>query len=85
MCEPTLCQDHYVYIVWQAQLIDLRSDLYEVRATKSVMEKELDHLLLQLHACQLQLHKKSGHDVDSDSIKKKLVSAVNFPLIQNVS
>ena len=61
--------------VFQAQLIDLRSDLYEVRATKSILEKELHTMLLQLHASQLQVHQKSGQtDLDSDSIKKKLVS-----------
>lgn len=61
----------------EAQLLDLRSDLYEVRATKSLMEKELHNLLLQLHACQLQLATKSGHDVDSESIKKKLEEEID--------
>merc|ERR550532_3065777 len=51
----------------EAQLIDLRSDLYEVRATKSILEKELHTMLLQLHASQLQVHQKSGQtDLDSD-------------------
>ena len=63
------------YFVFQAQLIDLRSDLHEVRATKSVMEKEVNTLVLQLHASQLQLHQaKSGQEGDSEAIKRKLVS-----------
>ncbi|XP_035687244.1 Golgi-associated PDZ and coiled-coil motif-containing protein-like isoform X2 [Branchiostoma floridae] len=56
----------------EAQLVDLRSDLCEVRATKSILEKELHNQLLQLHAVQLQLHSKSGVHVDSDAIKAKL-------------
>ncbi|XP_078619041.1 Golgi-associated PDZ and coiled-coil motif-containing protein-like isoform X2 [Branchiostoma floridae x Branchiostoma japonicum] len=58
----------------EAQLVDLRSDLCEVRATKSILEKELHNQLLQLHAVQLQLHSKSGVHVDSDAIKAKLES-----------
>ena len=70
-----LLYNGHVSVCFQAQLIDLRSDLYEVRATKSILEKELDTLLLQLHASQLQLHTKSGNDqADSENIKKKLVS-----------
>ena len=61
-------------VLFQAQLVDLRSDLYEVRATKALLEKEVHNLLLQLHACQLQLLRaQSGNDVDSDAIKRKLV------------
>lgn len=60
----------------EAQLIDLRSDLYDVRATKSILEKELDTLLLQLHTSQLQLHSKSANTADacSEQIKKKMDS-----------
>ena len=65
--------------IFQAQLIDLRSDLFEVRATKAILEKELHNLLLQLHAAQLQLHAKTGTDTDSETIMKKLV---NFLLCQ---
>ncbi len=54
-------------------MIDLRSDLFEVRATKAILEKELHNLLLQLHAAQLQLHAKTGQDADSETIMKKLV------------
>ena len=55
-------------------MTNLRADLCEVRATKSILEKELHNQLLQLHAVQLQLHAQSGQKVDSDAIKKKLVS-----------
>ncbi|XP_022100427.1 Golgi-associated PDZ and coiled-coil motif-containing protein-like [Acanthaster planci] len=56
----------------EAQVMNLRADLCEVRATKSIMEKELHNQLLQLHAVQLQLHAKTGQNVDSDAIKKRL-------------
>ena len=61
-------------LLFQAQLLDLRSDLLEVRATKSILEKELQTMLLQLHSSQLQLQEKMGHNIDSETIKKKLVS-----------
>ncbi|XP_077977664.1 Golgi-associated PDZ and coiled-coil motif-containing protein-like [Glandiceps talaboti] len=60
----------------EAQVMNLRTDLCEVRATKSVLEKELHNQLLQLHAVQLQLHAKSGQVVDSDAIKAKLESEI---------
>ena len=55
--------------------MNLRADVCEVRATKSILEKELHTQLLQLHAVQLQLHAKTGQSVDSDAIKKRLVWA----------
>ena len=57
-------------------MVDLRTELCEVEATKSVLERESHTLLLQLHSSQLQLHSKAGSDADSDAIKKKLVSTV---------
>lgn len=57
----------------QAQLLDLREELCEVQANKSILEKELHNQLLQFHAVQLQLHAKTGQTVESDAIKKKLV------------
>ena len=63
-----------VYSVLQAKVVDLRTELCDVDAAKSVIEKESHNLLLQLHASQLQLHSKPGSDADSDMIKKKLVS-----------
>jgi hypothetical protein len=68
-----LIKNKIVCCVIQAQLVDLHSELCEVRATKSVLDREVHNLLLQLHACQLQLHQKNGVDVDSASIKAKLV------------
>jgi hypothetical protein len=62
-----------VKCVLQAQIVDLRSELCEVRATKSILDREVHNLLLQLHACQLQLHMKNGVVVDSADIKAKLV------------
>ncbi|XP_033635910.1 Golgi-associated PDZ and coiled-coil motif-containing protein-like [Asterias rubens] len=56
----------------EAQVMNLRADVCEVRATKSILEKELHTQLLQLHAVQLQLHAKTGQSVDSDAIKKRL-------------
>lgn len=56
----------------EAQLLDLREELCEVQANKSILEKELHNQLLQLHAVQLQLHAKTGQTVESDAIKKKL-------------
>ncbi|XP_071818849.1 Golgi-associated PDZ and coiled-coil motif-containing protein-like isoform X3 [Apostichopus japonicus] len=56
----------------EAQLLDLREELCEVQANKSILEKELHNQLLQFHAVQLQLHAKTGQTVESDAIKKKL-------------
>ena len=57
--------------------MDLRSEVLEVRSTKAIIEKELQTMLLQLHASQLQLQEKiQGHaTVDTDTIRKKLVSS----------
>ncbi|CAH1799880.1 unnamed protein product [Owenia fusiformis] len=69
----------------EAQLIDHRSDLCEVRATKTVVEKELQNLILQLHSCQIELQTvKSGHDVDSEAIKRKLESEIEDRKIDNM-
>ncbi|XP_053566773.1 Golgi-associated PDZ and coiled-coil motif-containing protein isoform X3 [Bombina bombina] len=56
----------------EAQLVDLKSELTEAQAEKSVLDKEVHDQLLQLHAVQLQLHSKSGQSVDSGAIKAKL-------------
>ncbi|CAJ0961674.1 unnamed protein product [Ranitomeya imitator] len=58
--------------VAQAQLVDLKSELTETQAEKVVLEKEVHDQLLQLHAVQLQLHAKTGQNVDSGAIKAKL-------------
>lgn len=52
--------------------MDLKSELTETRAEKTVLEKEVHDQLLQLHAIQLQLHAKTGQSVDSGAIKAKL-------------
>ena len=59
---------------FQAELVALRHDLVEEKAAKQVLEKEVNNLLLQLHAVQLQLHSNSGVPLDSENIKNKLVS-----------
>uniref|UniRef100_A0A7M4E9H7 Golgi associated PDZ and coiled-coil motif containing n=1 Tax=Crocodylus porosus TaxID=8502 RepID=A0A7M4E9H7_CROPO len=56
----------------QAQLVDLKSELTETQAEKTVLEKEVHDQLLQLHAIQLQLHAKTGQSIDSGTIKAKL-------------
>lgn len=56
--------------------MDLRSQLCEVRANKSVLEKELQKLLLQLHAAQLKVHARSNNNIDSETIKTKLESEI---------
>ncbi|XP_041352501.1 Golgi-associated PDZ and coiled-coil motif-containing protein-like [Gigantopelta aegis] len=53
----------------EAQLVDMRSELVEVHATKSVVEQELHIMLLQLHSSQLEVHAARGIEVDSDDIK----------------
>lgn len=62
--------------IFQAQLVDLKSELTETQAEKAVLEKEVHDQLLQLHAVQLQLHAQTGQNVDSGAIKAKLVSMV---------
>ena len=57
----------------QAELVALRHDLVEEKAAKQVLEKEVNNLLLQLHAVQLQLHSNTGMPLDSENIKNKLV------------
>ncbi|CAL1535299.1 unnamed protein product [Lymnaea stagnalis] len=56
----------------EAQLVDMRSDMIEVQAAKTVVERELHTLLLQLHSSQLEVHELRGLEVDSQEIKKKL-------------
>jgi len=65
----------------QAELVALRHDLVEEKAAKQVLEKEVNNLLLQLHAVQLQLHSNAGMPLDSENIKNKLVCIymVKFP------
>lgn len=54
-----------------------RDDLTQLRAAKTVIEKELHALVVQHHDVQLQLHKLMGQTNDSDNIKKKLESEMD--------
>lgn len=63
--------------VFQAQLVDLRSELTDVQAEKAVVEEEVHEQLLQLHAMQLKLQAKAGQTVDSDSIMDRMVGATS--------
>ncbi|XP_075718421.1 Golgi-associated PDZ and coiled-coil motif-containing protein isoform X1 [Rhinoderma darwinii] len=56
----------------EAQIVDLKSELTESQAEKTVLDNEVHDQLLQLHAVQLQLHAKTGQNVDSGAIKAKL-------------
>ncbi|KAK3089179.1 hypothetical protein FSP39_001532 [Pinctada imbricata] len=56
----------------EAQMVDMRSDVVELRAAKEHVEQELHNVLLQLHSTQLQLQAEKGVEVDSTAIKKKV-------------
>ena len=56
----------------------MRSELVEERAAKEALQAELHTMLLQLHATQLQMHEVKGLEVDSNDIKRKLVSVTCF-------
>ena len=79
-----MCNNKIIYLVlwllflYQAELVALRHDLVEEKAAKQVLEKEVNNLLLQLHAVQLQLHSNSGMPLDSENIKNKLVCIYVF-------
>lgn len=62
-----------MFYISQAQIIDLKQENVETHAAKSVLEKELHNMLMQLHSSQLQIQASKGVEVDSESIKKKLV------------
>lgn len=73
-CFAQLC--HKMQTVFQlnhkleAQLLDLRSELTEAKADRSVVERELHEQLLQLHALQLQA--KCGLAENSEASKNKV-------------
>lgn len=56
----------------ESELQDLKTDLYEAQSTSAVLNKELQHLVLQLHSAQLQVSAQMGHAGDSTAIKQKL-------------
>ncbi|TWW68210.1 Golgi-associated PDZ and coiled-coil motif-containing protein CFTR-associated ligand [Takifugu flavidus] len=80
-CFAQLC--HKAQTVFQlnhkleAQLVDQRSELTEVKAEREVMEREVHDQLLQLHSLQLQLYAKQGQAEDSDTIKDRLVGGMS--------
>ena len=51
----------------------MKQDVIETHAAKSVIEKELHNMLMQLHSLQLQIQAQKGVEFDSEAIKKKLV------------
>ncbi|VDN20035.1 unnamed protein product [Dibothriocephalus latus] len=57
----------------EAQELLLKSDLETALAEKSFSEKEVDHLLIELHHAQLKLLKYAGEEVSTEGIKKSLV------------
>ena len=65
---------NFVLYTPQAQLVGMRTDILELESSKATIEKELHTLLLQLHASQLEQHQLRGIEINSDEIKKKLVS-----------
>jgi len=54
-------------------MVDLRSDLIESHSKNTVLEKELQTTLEQLHAAQLQVHAASGNATSAETVRKKLV------------
>ncbi|XP_002167025.2 Golgi-associated PDZ and coiled-coil motif-containing protein isoform X1 [Hydra vulgaris] len=57
---------------YEAELIGLRTELSEAKATVTILEKEVKNSLLQLHSVQLQLHSKGENSADLQIIKTKL-------------
>lgn len=58
----------------ERELTTLRQQLCDTQASRTALEKELQHLLLQLHSAQLQVTAQMGYVGDSEAIKKKLDS-----------
>ncbi|XP_074649464.1 Golgi-associated PDZ and coiled-coil motif-containing protein-like isoform X2 [Tubulanus polymorphus] len=56
----------------EAQHSEKHKMFAEIEAAKTTAEAEVHNLLLQLHQAQLQLYQKSGHDIDSETIQKRL-------------
>ncbi|XP_035210316.1 Golgi-associated PDZ and coiled-coil motif-containing protein-like [Stegodyphus dumicola] len=54
------------------ELAVAQQELCEAQAAKAALQKELQHLLLQLHSAQLQVSAQMGHAEDSEAIKQKL-------------
>ncbi|XP_055949576.1 Golgi-associated PDZ and coiled-coil motif-containing protein-like isoform X1 [Argiope bruennichi] len=56
----------------EKELINTRQELCEAQAARMALQKELQHLLLQLHSAQLQVSAQMGHAEDSEAIQQKL-------------
>lgn len=65
------------------EMSELKTDLYEAQSTSAVLNKELQHLVLQLHSAQLQVSAQMGHAGDSTAIKQKLEQEMNMYRLNN--
>ena len=72
-------------VLFQAQIVDLKQETVDLDAAKCVLQKELHNMLMQLHSSQLQIQAHKGVEVDSEAIKKKLVSVRLSDLVWTVS
>ncbi|GFT92706.1 golgi-associated PDZ and coiled-coil motif-containing protein [Nephila pilipes] len=52
--------------------MNIKQELCEAQAARMALQKELQHLLLQLHSAQLQVSAQMGHAEDSEAIQQKL-------------
>lgn len=68
----------------QAQIIDLKSDLVDTRATKDVLQKETDNLMIELHTLQLK-YQSMVKNIEDDSILKKLKEELSKRREENYS
>ena len=62
--------------VFKAQLLNMRTDLCEVQASKAVLESEVHRQLLNVHSAQLELatvQRGSQQSPDSQEIMRRLV------------
>ncbi len=64
----------------QAQLIDVRTEIVEIKADRQALEQQSKDIMAQLHASQLecQILKNQGEIEGADTIRKKLVCVVFF-------
>ncbi|XP_054717279.1 uncharacterized protein LOC129226673 [Uloborus diversus] len=62
----------------EKELADAKQGLLEAETSRSALQKELQHLLLQLHSAQLQVSAQMGHADDSETIKQKLENEMEY-------
>ncbi|KAG1659631.1 Golgi-associated PDZ and coiled-coil motif-containing protein [Nymphon striatum] len=70
---------------FEEELATMREEVCDIKATKSVLEKELHNLLLQLHAAKLEVQSQMGVEADSESIKKKLEGEIEIYRQESIS